>query len=92
MRSTNSCQGCEQLSPETRAIFRRAVEIPAAEHLRVAAEASRCVDEGVSKTINLAAGATREEVSGAFEGAWHLGMKAISVYRDGTRPHQPEDL
>ena len=50
------------------------------------------LDEGISKTINLPVSATPDTVSSAFLEAWRLGMKGISVYRDGSRANQPEQL
>ncbi|MCZ6691315.1 MAG: hypothetical protein O7H41_17140 [Planctomycetota bacterium] len=42
------------------------------------------LNEGISKTINLPVSATPDTFSSAFLEAWRLGMKAISVYRDGS--------
>ncbi|MCZ6692177.1 MAG: hypothetical protein O7H41_21550 [Planctomycetota bacterium] len=92
IRRFGTVQGCNQLPPGLRMVLRRTAEITPAEHLLVAAEASRCVDEGISKTINLSANATPHTVALVFMEAWHLGMKAISVYRDGSRANQPEQL
>ena len=67
-------------------LFRRAIDIPAAEHLAVLAEAAALVDDGVSKTVNLREDASRSEVSDIYLEAWRGGLKAISVYRE--RPPQ----
>lgn len=92
VRATGTSQKIQELPADLRMTLRRAVEIPASEHVLVSAVATRCVDEGVSKTINLPGTATHDTVSSAFLQAWRSGMKAISVYRDGSRVNQPEAL
>jgi ribonucleoside-diphosphate reductase alpha chain len=68
--------------------FGTALEIEPRWHLRMQAALQRHVDASVSKTINLPADATVDDVRAVFLDAWRLGVKGITVYRDQSRPDQ----
>lgn len=68
--------------------FGTALEIEPAWHLRMQAALQRHVDASVSKTVNLPAEATVDEVRALFLDAWRLGVKGLTVYRYGSRPDQ----
>jgi ribonucleoside-diphosphate reductase alpha chain len=59
-----------------------------AEHVDTQSEAQKCTDSGVSKTINMMNGVTREDVASAMIYAWQKGCKGITIYRDGSRDLQ----
>jgi ribonucleoside-diphosphate reductase alpha chain len=43
----------------------------------------------ISKTVNLPSTTSVEEIEQMFLRAWKLGLKALAVYRDGSKALQP---
>ena len=77
-----------RVPPRTRAAFVTALEIPPAWHLRMQAAVQRYTDAAVSKTVNLSADASVEDVRSIFLGAWRARLKGITVYRYGSKEGQ----
>lgn len=57
-------------------------------HLRHTAAFQRYTDLGVSKTINMPADATVEDVFNIYVSAWRQRLKGVTVYRNGSRGSQ----
>jgi ribonucleoside-diphosphate reductase alpha chain len=43
----------------------------------------------ISKTINISSGSTVQDVFNAYVYAWKQGLKAVAIYRDGSKSQQP---
>jgi ribonucleoside-diphosphate reductase alpha chain len=81
-------RGYPQLPAEVRAAFPTASEIAPEWHLRMQAAVQRHVDAAVSKTINLPATATADDIRAVYLAAWKAKVKGITVFRYGCREGQ----
>lgn len=58
-------------------------------HINVMAAAQAFISGAISKTVNFNSGATLEDIKDAYEKSWKSGLKAIAIYRDGSKMSQP---
>ena len=58
-------------------------------HLKMIGATQPFISGAISKTINVPADATVEDIEQAYTDAWRLGTKAVSIYRDGSKRTQP---
>jgi ribonucleoside-diphosphate reductase alpha chain len=58
-------------------------------HVRMMAAAQPFISGAISKTVNMPSESTVEDVERAYVDAWKLGLKAIAIYRDGSKRSQP---
>jgi ribonucleoside-diphosphate reductase alpha chain len=58
-------------------------------HVDMMAAAQPFLSGAISKTVNLPNSATVEEIADAYVKAWRSGLKAIAIYRDGSKSAQP---
>jgi ribonucleoside-diphosphate reductase alpha chain len=86
--SVRSIGDLEEIPEEIRALFLTAADVKPEDHVRMQAVFQKHCDSSVSKTINLPESSTREDVRAAFNSAYQLGCKGVTVYRDQSRPEQ----
>ena len=58
-------------------------------HLRMMAAVQPFLSGAISKTCNVPNEATVAEIRGAYLEGWKLGLKALAIYRDGSKGSQP---
>jgi ribonucleoside-diphosphate reductase alpha chain len=58
-------------------------------HLKMMAAVQPFLSGAISKTVNLPHEATVEDISQAYMDGWRLGLKAVAIYRDGSKRTQP---
>src|SRR5262249_115876 len=58
-------------------------------HLKMMAAAQAFISGAISKTINMPTEATIEDVQRAYETGWRMMLKAVALYRDGSKLSQP---
>ena len=75
--------------PDYPKYMKTANEIAPEWHLKMQAAFQKYVDNSISKTINLSNDATVDDVYDIYLEAWKLGLKGITIYRDGSKENQP---
>ncbi len=94
----NTIEGCSSLDPKHLPIFDCALKAPGGErcigpmgHVKMMAAVQPFVSGAISKTVNLPHETTPRQIEDIFQSAWKSGLKALAVYRDGSKRTQPLD-
>jgi len=96
VKENGTVEFCSDLLPEHAAIFDCAVapqgysrSIRPMAHVEMVAAVQPFLSGAVSKTINMPNSATIDDVGEVYMQAWKLGLKAVALYRDGSKLAQP---
>jgi ribonucleoside-diphosphate reductase alpha chain len=91
-----SIEGAQKLNPDHLPIFDCAFKprngkrhIHYMAHLKMMAAVQPFISGAISKTINMPKESTTEEIAAAYMEGWKLGLKAVAIYRDGSKKLQP---
>jgi ribonucleoside-diphosphate reductase alpha chain len=57
-------------------------------HIKMMGAVQPFISGAISKTVNLPQTATVEDIADAYTQAWHMGVKALAIYRDGSKTAQ----
>ena len=92
----DTIEGCPELKDEHLPVFdcafkprlgKRSIQWRA--HVTMMAAAQPFISGAISKTVNMPRETTPEDIAGAYTEGWRLGLKAIAIYRDGSKESQP---
>jgi len=92
----DTIEGAADLKPEHLPVFDCAFQpqhgtrfIPWRAHVLMMAAAQPFISGAISKTVNMPKDSTPDDIAGAYLEGWKLGLKALAVYRDGSKESQP---
>ena len=92
----DTIEGAAELKPEHLPVFDCAFQprngtrsIPWKAHVLMMAAAQPFLSGAISKTVNMPKESTPEDIADAYREGWRLGLKALAVYRDGSKGAQP---
>ena len=94
--STGTIEGAPGIKPEHLAVFdcsfkpsKGTRSIHSSGHIKMMAAAQPFLSGAISKTVNLPHDATMDDIIQAYTESWRLGLKAVAIYRDGSKGAQP---
>ncbi len=96
IKKNSTIEGADDLKDEHLSIFDCAMSsgngkrsIDPMGHVKMMAAIQPFISGAISKTVNIPKGCSAEDVYNIFLESWRLGLKAITIYRDGSKGSQP---
>lgn len=96
IEKNDTIEGAPELKPEHLPVFDCAFKpangirsIAWRAHVRMMAAAQPFLSGAISKTVNMPAETTPQDIADAYRWGWKLGLKALAIYRDGSKQSQP---
>ena len=94
--ATGTIEGAPAIKPEHLACFdcsfkpsKGTRSIHYTGHVKMMAATQPFLSGAISKTVNLPHDCSLDDIADAYLDAWRLGLKAVAVYRDGSKGAQP---
>ncbi len=94
--ATGTIEGAPGIKPEHLSVFdcsfkpsKGTRSIQYMGHIKMMSAAQPFLSGAISKTVNLPHEATVEDIAEAYAESWRQGLKAVAIYRDGSKGVQP---
>lgn len=94
--ATGTIEGAPHIKPEHLAVFdcsfkpaKGTRSIHYMGHIKMMAAAQPFLSGAISKTVNLPNDCSVDDIAEAYMEAWRQGIKAVAIYRDGSKGTQP---
>jgi ribonucleoside-diphosphate reductase alpha chain len=94
--ATGTIEGAPGIKPEHLSVFdcsfkpaKGTRSIHYMGHIKMMAATQPFLSGAISKTVNLPQEASVEDVAEAYAESWRQGIKAVAIYRDGSKGTQP---
>lgn len=96
IEDSETIEGAADLKPEHIGVFDCAFKanngtrtIHWKAHIKMMAAAQPFLSGAISKTVNMPSTTTVDDIEKAYFEGWRLGLKALAIYRDGSKQSQP---
>lgn len=84
-----SCQNVEGVPANVQKVFVVAHDINYEDRIKMQAALQKYISNSISSTINLPSDISVEEIEKIYLNAYDMGLKGITIYRDGCKSFQP---